>query len=88
GAAVQSFASISRRFKATKQANDFMSILTNFGNSNQAKDAGIMMLDKNTGKEIRRMILADKKDPDYKLDELGRMVYFKSDGNELQGFAF
>lgn len=88
GAAVQSFASISRRFKATKQANDFMSILTNFGNSNQAKDAGILMLDKNTGKEIRRMVLADKKDPDYKLDELGRMVYFKSDGNELQGFAF
>lgn len=88
GAAAQSFASISRRFKATKQANDFMSMLTNFGNSNQAKDAGVMMIDKNTGKEIRKIILADKKDPDYKLDDLGRMVFYKSDGNELQGFAF
>ncbi len=53
-----------------------------------AKDAGVMMIDKNTGKEIRKIIFGDKKDPDYKLDELRRIVYFKSDGNELQGFLF
>ncbi len=53
-----------------------------------AKDAGVMMIDKNTGKEIRKIIFGDKKDPDYKLDKLGRVVYFKSDGNELQGFLF
>ena len=47
-----------------------------------------MMIDKNSGKEIRKIILADKKDPDYQLDELGRMLYYKSDGNEIQGFAF
>ena len=88
GAAAQSFASISRRFNATRQANDVMSVLTNFGNSNMAKDAGVMMIDKNSGKEIRKIILADKKDPDYQLDELGRMLYYKSDGNEIQGFAF
>jgi outer membrane protein assembly factor BamB len=88
GAAASSFASISRRFKATKEANNYMSILTNFGKSNNAKDAGLMMIDKNTGKEIRKIVLGDKKDPDYKLDELGKVVYYKSDGNELQGFAF
>lgn len=87
GAAASSFASISRRFKATKEANNYMSILTKFG-SNNAKDAGIKLFDKNTGKEIRSIILGDKKDPDYKLDELGKMIYYKSDGDELQGFAF
>ncbi len=88
GAAASSFASISRRFKATKEANNYMSILTNFGNSNNAKDAGIMMVDKTTGKEIRRMMFGDKKDPDYKLDELGKVVYYRADGNEIQGFSF
>ncbi|MEO7045055.1 MAG: PQQ-binding-like beta-propeller repeat protein [Ferruginibacter sp.] len=88
GAAASSFASISKRFKATKEANNYMAMLTNFGGSNNAKDAGIMMIDKNTGKEIKKMIFGDKKDPDYKLDELGKVVYYKSDGNEIQGFIF
>jgi hypothetical protein len=88
GAASSSFASISRRFKATREANNYMSILTNFGNSNQAKDAGVMMVDKNSGKEIRKILFGDKKDPDYKLDELGKVVYYKADGNEIQGFLF
>ena len=88
GAAASSFASISRRFKATREANNYMAILTNFGKSNNAKDAGVMMVDKTTGKEIRRMVFGDKKDPDYKLDELGKVVYYRADGNEIQGFSF
>ncbi|MEO7266188.1 MAG: PQQ-binding-like beta-propeller repeat protein [Ferruginibacter sp.] len=88
GAAASSFASISRRFKATKEANNYMSMLTNFGKSNEAKDAGVIMIDKNNGTEIRKIIFGDKKDPDYKLDELGRVVYYKSGGNEIQGFSF
>lgn len=88
GAAASSFASISKRFKATKEANNYMAILTNFGKSNNAKDAGVTMIDKTTGKEIRRITFGDKKDPDYKLDELGRVVYYKADGNEIQGFGF
>ena len=88
GAAMSSFASISKRFKATKEANNYMSMLTNFGNSNMAKDAGVMMIDKNTGKEIKKMVFGDKKDPDYKIDELGKVVYYKADGNEIQGFVF
>ncbi|MES2430617.1 MAG: PQQ-binding-like beta-propeller repeat protein [Bacteroidota bacterium] len=88
GAAASSFAAISRRFKATKEANNYLSILTNFGKSNNAKDAGVMMIDKTTGQEIKKIVLGDKKDPDYKLDELGRMVYYKADGDEIQGFTF
>jgi hypothetical protein len=88
GAASSSFASISKRFKATKEANNFMSMLTNFGNSNMAKDAGVMMIDKNSGKEMKKMVFGDKKNPDYKIDELGRVVYYRADGNEIQGFSF
>ena len=88
GAAASSFASISKRFKATKEANNYIAMLTSIGGSNQAKDAGISMIDKNSGKEIRQMIFGDKKDPDYKLDELGKVVYYKADGNEIQGFGF
>ena len=63
-------------------------MLTSIGGSNQAKDAGISMIDKNSGKQVRQMIFGDKKDPDYKLDELGKVVYYKADGNEIQGFGF
>jgi len=88
GAAASSFASISKRFKATKEANNYIAILTNFGKTNNAKDAGVVMIDKNTGQEIRQIVFGDKTDPDYKLDELGRVVYYKAGGNEIQGFAF
>ncbi len=88
GAAVSSFASISRRFKASKEANNYMAMLTNFGKSNEAKDAGVVLLDKLTGEPIKKITFGDKKDPDYKLDELGRVVYYHSNGNEIQGFNF
>lgn len=88
GAAVSSFQSISRRFKATKDANNYVAMLTNFGESNMAKDAGVMMIDKNTGKEIRKVVLGDKTDPNYKLDELGRVIYYRANGSEIQGFGF
>lgn len=88
GAAAESFRSISKRFNATKQANNYIAMLTNFGESNMAKDAGLMIIDKTNGKEIRKMILGDKKDPDYKIDELGRVVYYKSNGTEIAGFTF
>ena len=88
GAAASSFASISKRFKATKEANNYISMLTNFGNSNMAKDAGVMMIDKNSGAALKKMVFGDKKDPDYKIDELGKVVYYKADGNEIQGFVF
>lgn len=88
GAAVESFKSISKRFNATKEANNYMAMLTNFGGSNTAKDAGVMMIDKNNGSEIRKIILGDKKDPDYKMDELGRVIYYKTDGSVISGFAF
>ncbi len=86
--AVSSFQSISKRFKATKQANGFIAMLTNFGNSNMAKDAGVTIVDKATGKRTADMLLGDKTSPDYTIDDLGKVIYYHSDGNTIEGFKF
>ncbi|MBL0146964.1 MAG: hypothetical protein IPP48_15820 [Chitinophagaceae bacterium] len=86
--AVSSFQSISKRFNATKQANGFITMLTNFGNSNQAKDAGITIVDKKTGKRLNDFLFGDKTSPDYTIDDLGKVVYYQSDNNTLEGFKF
>jgi outer membrane protein assembly factor BamB len=87
GAAAASFAAIGKRFKATAQANDFMAVLTALGGNNEAKNSGIVIVNKVDGKNISSMLLGDKT-PDYKLDELGRMIYQKSESDELKGFKF
>jgi hypothetical protein len=87
-AAVSSFQNIGKRFTATKQANGFISMLTNFGNSNQAKDAGITIIDKLTGKRLSDMLLGDKTDPDYTIDDIGKVIYYKSDKQTIEGFKF
>lgn len=87
GAAVASFASISKRFKATRQANDFMAVLTSIGGNNLASSSGAVIVSKIDGKNISSILLGDKT-PDYKLDELGRMIYQKSESDEMKGFKF
>lgn len=84
---VASFKNISKRFNATAQANSFVAMLTKFG-SNQGKDAGIAIVSKADGKRISDMLLGDKKDPDYKMDELERVIYYRSGGNTVEGFKF
>ena len=84
---IAGFKSIARRFNATAQANSFVAMLTAFG-SNQGKDAGITIVSKENGKRIADMLLGDKKDPDYKMDELGRVIYYRSGGTTLEGFKF
>lgn len=85
--AIAGFKSINRRFSATAQANGFVAMLTKFG-SNQGKDAGITIVNKSDGSRTSDMILGDKKDPDYKMDELERVIYYRSGGNTLEGFKF
>lgn len=85
-AGIEGFKSISKRFSATKQANGFVAMLAKFG-GNSGKDAGITIISKADGKRISDMLLGDKKDPDYKLDELERIVYYRS-GSTIEGFKF
>ncbi|MBL0357259.1 MAG: PQQ-binding-like beta-propeller repeat protein [Chitinophagaceae bacterium] len=87
GAAAASFAAIGKRFKATRQANDFMAVMTVLGNNNQASSSGCVIVSKTDGKNIASILLGDKT-PDYKLDELGRMIYQKSESDEIKGFKF
>jgi len=87
GAAAASFASIGKRFKATRQANDFMAVMTVLGNNNQASSSGCVIVSKTDGKNIASILLGDKT-PDYKLDELGRMIYQKSESDVIKGFKF
>ncbi len=87
GAAASSFAAIGKRFKATIQANDFMTVLTALGGNNEAKNSGAVIVSKIDGKNIASILLGDKT-PDYKLDELGRMIFQKSESDELKGFKF
>ena len=84
---IASFKSISRRFNATAQANGFVAMLTKYG-SNQGKDAGITIVNKADGKRISDMLLGDKKDPNYQMDELDRVIYYRSGGNTIEGFRF
>lgn len=86
-AGVASFKNISKRFNATAQANGFVAMLSKFG-SNQSKDAGITIVNKADGKRISDMLLGDKKDPDYKMDELEKVIYYRSGGNTIEGFKF
>jgi outer membrane protein assembly factor BamB len=81
------FAAIGKRFKASKQANDYMSILTNFGTNNSATNVGIISVSKQDGKEGRKIIFGDK-DPVYMLDEIAHMVYYMNEKDELTGYAF
>lgn len=87
GAAAASFAAIGKRFKATRQANDFMAVMTVLGNNNQASSSGCVIVSKTDGKNISSILLGDKT-PDYKLDELGRMIYQKSESDVIKGFKF
>ena len=87
GAAIGSFKAISKRFKASKQADDFISMLTNLDGGNAKDNVGIVCVSKIDGKEGKKIVFADK-NPDYKLDQIDRVVYFKNGDNEMQGFKF
>jgi hypothetical protein len=86
-AAAASFASINRRFKASKNAGDFMAVLTNLENNSKKSSVGISLLDKRTNKPGKKILMADK-DPDYSLDEIDRMVFFKNESNEITAYRF
>ena len=81
------FKSISKRFKASKQADDYVSVMTKLGGNNQANSAGIVIVEKANGKTTAQMLIGDKS-PDYKIDEIGRIIFQKSDNSEISGFKF
>lgn len=86
-AAAASFSSINRRFKASKNAGDFMAVLTNLDNSNKKSSVGIVLIDKRKNQPGKKVLMADK-DPDYSLDEIDRMIFFKNEKDAMTAYRF
>lgn len=76
------FAEAGKRFKATFDSKDFTTILTE---ENKAK--GLVVVDKNTGSDIR-FVKIDDKEPDYNVDEVGRLIIYAAGKKVLNGYRF
>jgi hypothetical protein len=75
-----SFTAMNKRFKATSATENAQFILT-------ALDAGVglIKINKDTGKTEKEIILKDKK-PEYKVDDWGGYLYYKSGDAEVSAF--
>ncbi|MDB5195716.1 MAG: hypothetical protein JWP88_86 [Flaviaesturariibacter sp.] len=84
--ATASFQEMNKRFKRTVESMNYMSILTKTADSDDS-GVGIVLMNKLTGKEEGSVVLKDKK-PDYQLDDITRMVFYKNSNDELTGYSF
>ncbi len=82
GIATAGFKAMGKRFSASKQAEGYVSMLTQLD-----KGVGLVKVNKDSGK-IDNKVIFNEKEPLYEIDELGSMLYLKSGKLELSGFAF
>jgi len=75
-----SFKLMSQRFKATAATENSQFILAKLDGG-----AGLVVVDKNTGKVGKEILLNDKK-PEYKVDEFGGVLYYKADKSTLNTY--
>lgn len=75
-----SFEYISKRFKASSATKDAQFILTKLDDG-----VGLVVLNKDSGKVEKEIVLKDKK-PEYIVDDFGGLLYYKSSGSSLQAF--
>ena len=75
-----SFKLMSQRFKATAATENSQFILAKLDGG-----AGLVVVDKNTGKVGKEILLNDKK-PEYKVDEFGGVLYYKADKSTLNAY--
>lgn len=83
GLAVASGASIAemlKRFKATAATKNDQFILTKLDDG-----VGLVKISKDTGKKQKEIILKDKK-PEYIVDEIGGILYYKADNNSIYAY--
>ncbi len=75
-----SFSEMNKRFKATSATENAQFILT-------ALDAGVglIKINKDTGKAEKEIVLKDKK-PEYKVDDWGGYLYYKSGSDQISAF--
>jgi len=75
-----SFAEMNKRFRATAATENAQFILTDLEGG-----VGLVRVGKDTGEVEREIVLRDKK-PEYQVDELGGMLYYKSKANEISAY--
>lgn len=80
GIASASFNYLSTRFRATAATENAQFILTNLDGG-----AGLVKVDKDSGKVDKEIILKDKK-PEYEVDELGGYLFYKSDDKTIMSY--
>ncbi|HEY8387277.1 MAG TPA: PQQ-binding-like beta-propeller repeat protein, partial [Parasegetibacter sp.] len=78
--ATASFAEMSKRFKATAATANSQFILTKLNDG-----IGLVKLNKDTGKNEKEIVLKDKK-PEYEVDEIGGVLFYKSSPNVISAF--
>ncbi|GAA4337171.1 PQQ-binding-like beta-propeller repeat protein [Flaviaesturariibacter amylovorans] len=84
--ATASFKEMGKRFKATADAQEFLSVLTRTSDSDES-GIGIVLLRKDNGQEEGAIVLRDKK-PEYQLDGATHRVFYKSGSDELTAYSF
>jgi hypothetical protein len=75
-----SFDYMSTRFKASSATKDAQFILTKLDDG-----VGLVVVNKDSGKSEKQIVLQDKK-PEYIVDDFGGMLYYKSNGSTIQAF--
>ncbi|SEL93162.1 outer membrane protein assembly factor BamB family protein [Parapedobacter koreensis] len=75
-----SFAEMNKRFRATAATENAQFILTDLDGG-----VGLVKVGKGSGKVEKEIVLRDKK-PEYKVDELGGVLYYKSGNSEVLAY--
>jgi hypothetical protein len=75
-----SFNEMSKRFKATAATKDAQFVLSKLDDG-----VGLVKVSKDTGKPVKEIILNDKK-PEYEVDELGGVLYYKANNSTINAY--
>lgn len=76
-----------KKFKASVTKGNIRMILTSVGEGGQGKSAGLMKVDRRTGKELGTLLLGDKK-PIYDYDHISGQVFFKAENKQIISYSF
>lgn len=77
---------MSKRFKASKNAENYTYILTNV-EADGDKGPGLVKVNKDTGKTDNQIVLGTK-EPEYEMDEIESRLFFKADKKEIECYQF
>jgi outer membrane protein assembly factor BamB len=78
---------LSRRFKASQNADAFVSILSDGLEADGQKGVGLVKVDKATGEAAARVVLGDKT-PEYELDPIDGRLFFKKSDTQIICYKF